>query len=147
MAKPPPFDDEHAVHRWFAVECNNAAWDLLEADALSSDQVTQLLDVAHASRWHWYRIGTPLQKLRADLLIAAAYWRTNQPTRSLIYLEHAAASLGDATDFDRVIWGRCAIAIASAAGLGTLDRDRVVRASSIQLLPEEEVVIQRVFGA
>lgn len=42
-----------ATHRKFAVECFNAAWDLLERDDRTTEQTDTMIDLAHASRWHW----------------------------------------------------------------------------------------------
>jgi len=42
-----------ATHRRFATECFNAAWDLLEKPDRTPEEVDEMLDLAHASRWHW----------------------------------------------------------------------------------------------
>jgi len=57
------------AHRYFAIECNNKAWDLVErADPIASRD--ELLNHAHASAFHWQAIGTDLQKMRATMLLA-----------------------------------------------------------------------------
>jgi hypothetical protein len=42
-----------ATHRRFAVECFNAAWELLEKEERTPGETDTLIDIAHASRWHW----------------------------------------------------------------------------------------------
>ncbi|GBD85254.1 hypothetical protein BMS3Abin02_01658 [bacterium BMS3Abin02] len=42
-----------ATHRRFASECFNAAWDLLAKRDRTPEEVDEMIDLAHASRWHW----------------------------------------------------------------------------------------------
>lgn len=44
----PPFELDKA-HRWFAIELNNRAWDLLEGEELSEAEADELVHVAHSS--------------------------------------------------------------------------------------------------
>lgn len=57
------------AHRYFAIECNNKAWSLVEAPELTT-QREELLDLAHASAMHWQAIGNDLEKMRATMLLA-----------------------------------------------------------------------------
>jgi hypothetical protein len=68
----PPFDLARA-HRWFAVECNNLAWELVEAPNRSPEDVERMLHAAHAAYFHWRQVGTLLNHLRAECLLATAY--------------------------------------------------------------------------
>lgn len=47
--------DLQAAHHWFAVECFNGAWDLLEREDRDEDDVAEMIHMAHASLWHWRR--------------------------------------------------------------------------------------------
>lgn len=42
-----------ATHRKLATACFNAVWDLLEKPDLTMEETDRMLDLAHASRWHW----------------------------------------------------------------------------------------------
>jgi hypothetical protein len=44
----PPFDIEHA-HRWFAVELNNIAWNLVESPHRSPTDNERMINAAHAA--------------------------------------------------------------------------------------------------
>jgi hypothetical protein len=68
----PPFDVAQA-HRWFAVELNNLAWDLVEAPTRSSDEVERMIHAAHAACHHWLQAGSSLNHQRALCLLATAY--------------------------------------------------------------------------
>ena len=61
------------MHRYFAVECNNRAWDLTEKTDRSSDEDRELSDCAHAAAYHWSQVGTPVNDARARLLLAEVY--------------------------------------------------------------------------
>ena len=67
-----PFDVDKA-DRWFAVECNNRTWDLIEKTDRSVEEVHQMIDLAHAAAWHWSNVGSLLNQLRAQCLLATAY--------------------------------------------------------------------------
>lgn len=67
-----PFDLPRA-QRWFAVECNNAAWDLLEKPARTADETERMLHAAHASVHHWLAAGNDLNRLRGMVLLANVY--------------------------------------------------------------------------
>jgi hypothetical protein len=108
----PPFDPAQA-HRWFAVECNNLAWNTIESESRSPADLERLIHAAHASVWHWSHIGTPLHELRGLVLLTTAYCIAHQPDAARHYARRCltlSRQLGEEqTAFDR------ATALASAA--------------------------------
>ena len=64
--------DAQAWHKRFAARCNNRAWDLASRDRTPAED-RELLDLAHASAWHWAQVGTELNRMRATLLLAAVH--------------------------------------------------------------------------
>jgi hypothetical protein len=69
-AKAP--EDATAWHRRFAVASNNRAWDLSVQNRSSSED-QEMLNVAHASAWHWSIVGTELNRMRATMLLAEVH--------------------------------------------------------------------------
>src|SRR5687767_12739037 len=67
-----PFDLPKA-HRWFAVECNNQAWDLIEKPNRGAEDVQQMIHLAHAAMLHWQAAGTALNRQRGENLLATVY--------------------------------------------------------------------------
>lgn len=59
-------------HRWFAVECNNGAWDLIAQAERSPEQEIEMLNRAYAAAYHWSKVGTLLNVARADITLAHA---------------------------------------------------------------------------
>ena len=73
----PQFDQAKA-HRWFAVECNNLAWELCELPSRTADETERMLDAAHASVHHWRQVGTVLNALRGQVLLTSCYVAAGQ---------------------------------------------------------------------
>lgn len=60
-------------HRYFAMECNNRAWDLAGQPARSEDEASEMLNAAHAAAWHWKIVGTDLNWMRASTVLAEVH--------------------------------------------------------------------------
>ncbi len=67
-----PFDVDRA-QRWFAVEFNNRAWDLVEKPVRSADEAERMIHMAHAACIHWLHVGNVVNHARAQCLLATAY--------------------------------------------------------------------------
>lgn len=48
----PPFDAQ-TVHRWYAADCFNRTWELIEKPGRTPADVEEMIHRCHASRWHW----------------------------------------------------------------------------------------------
>ena len=116
-----PFDLDKA-HRWFAVEFNNRAWELVEKDGRSADETQAMLHAAHAAATHWIAIGTPLNEQRAENLLATAYLKAGRAEPALRHaqrcldLSEQNAAAGTETPFDRATALGCAAQAHELAG-------------------------------
>ena len=141
-----PFDVAKA-HRWFAVEFNNLAWDLLESPERDSESLTRALDAAHAARLHWSHVGEPINALRAEVLLATvsaaisdSLGSLRHAARSLLVCEQSPANL---TDFDQAtVWG-CLAEANFLAGDKTASRD--FHAKAMQFADRIPVTDQQLF--
>ena len=111
MAEAPV--DIPRAQRWFAVECNNAAWDLLDKSHRTAAETERMIHAAHASVYHWLAVGDKLNRLRGMVLLANVYAGAGLAESAVRYAEQGIA-LSDAagktqTPFDR------ATALAAAA--------------------------------
>jgi hypothetical protein len=52
MPQQPSFDVE-AAHRYFAADCFNKAWDLIDKADRTAEEGEQMLRLSLASHWHW----------------------------------------------------------------------------------------------
>lgn len=82
----PTTTDPNQWHRYFAVQGNNRAWDLVEQSRGAAADPA-VLDAAHASAWHWRAIGTELNHMRADMLLAEVHALLGHGKTALAYAE------------------------------------------------------------
>jgi hypothetical protein len=113
-----PFDLQKA-HRWFAVEFNNRAWDLVEAPSRSPDETSEMIHAAHAACIHWRAVGRPVNLLRGEYLLTTAYASAGIAESAVRHAERAlqlGETVGDEqTEFDRAaLHGSAANAYAAA---------------------------------
>jgi len=71
-------------HQYFAIECNNRSWDLATMDR-SPDEDQEMLDVAHASAWHWAKVGTEINFKRSATLLAHVHAMLGMGPTALAY--------------------------------------------------------------
>lgn len=77
-----PFDVARA-HRWFAVEFNNAAWELVEAAERTPEETARMLQLAQGAALHWSAVGKPVNQQRAAQLLAHAYALAGQAVQAV----------------------------------------------------------------
>ncbi|CEG28793.1 hypothetical protein [Bacillus sp. B-jedd] len=90
MAELKTFEDE-GINRKLAIDLFNYAWDLIEKADRSEAEDDAMVNAAHASRFHWGRVGTPLHFARGEWQISRVYSLLG---RSEPALYHAKKSLG-----------------------------------------------------
>ena len=93
--------DAASAHRNFSVEAFNSAWDLIEKPDWSDDDIDEMINLAHASAWHWTRRQDVSPKNRA---ISA--WQ----------LSRVYAEAGRFEESER--WAQRSLAIAEAGEVG-----------------------------
>ncbi len=76
-------------HRWHALACNNLAWELSDLPDRTQSQDDEMLDAAHASAFHWSRVGTGLNRARAQMLLGHVYARLGFGRLALIYAKQS----------------------------------------------------------
>lgn len=76
-------DPAREWHERFAVGLFNLVWDLLDKPDRSADDDSRMLNAAHASRFHWGEIGTPLEFQRGEWQISRVYSVLKSPEGAL----------------------------------------------------------------
>jgi hypothetical protein len=69
MSKLPDNPDPLAWDRYFAMECNNRAWQL-SVEPRDTLKDREMLNAAHGAAWHWQVVGADLNGMRATTLLA-----------------------------------------------------------------------------
>ena len=92
------------MHRYFAVECNNRAWELTEQATRTDEENRELRDAAHAAAFHWSKVGGSVNDMRARLLLAEVASHEGDGERALALAQECSTYFADAeesTDWDR----------------------------------------------
>lgn len=84
LTEPTPDELVH-WHKFFAIECNNEAWQLAE-NIGAHERNRELLDLAHASVYHWGKVGTELNRIRGYELLAFVHAICGHPSTALEYI-------------------------------------------------------------
>ena len=126
--------DTEKIHRWFAVECNNRAWDLLE-NKRTAEEDLELVHIAHASAHHWAKGGNVLNHARAECVVANAHAALGDGSAAMrhakLCLQLNEANGDDCTDWDRA-FAADALARATAA-IGDADGAAELKAKAREL--------------
>lgn len=65
--------EDQQRHRQFAVKLFNRVWELMELPERDPAEVDEMIHSAHASRYHWGEIGTPVEFARGEWQISRVY--------------------------------------------------------------------------
>lgn len=60
-------------HKRTAVETNNEIWPVLDAENPTKTQLENALHMAYTSRYHWGKVGTAVNAMRAEYMITRVY--------------------------------------------------------------------------
>ena len=60
-------------HKKVAIETNNSIWPVLDRKTSTDAQLEEALHAAHASRYHWSKVGTAVNLVRAEYMISRVY--------------------------------------------------------------------------
>jgi len=72
-------------HKEEAISCFNKTWELIENKHRTHDEDIQMIHLAHASRYHWQVVGTPLNWVRGEWLISRVYSILNMGNSALLH--------------------------------------------------------------
>jgi hypothetical protein len=104
------------AHKKFAVDCFNGVWNLLEKKDRTAEEDDEMMHAAHASRYHWGQIGTPIHRERGEWQISRVYAVLNRPQSALFHAQRCLdiCQENDIGDFD-IAFAHEAMARANAA--------------------------------
>jgi len=69
---------EQEPHKKFAVDCFNLVWTLMDKKDRTREENDTMIHAAHASRFHWGKIGTPVEFERGEWQISRMYTVLNR---------------------------------------------------------------------
>ena len=77
--------EEEAIHRQMAIDLFNFTWTLLDKEKRSVEENDDMIHAAHASRFHWGKVGTPVHLERGEWQISRVYSALIQPQAALYH--------------------------------------------------------------
>lgn len=66
-------------HKTQAIKLFNQTWDLIDKQDRTHDDDALMINIAHASLYHWLQVGTPLNFQRGEWLLAHVYSLLKMP--------------------------------------------------------------------
>jgi hypothetical protein len=72
-------------HKKFAISLFNLTWSLLDKKNRTREEDDKMVHAAHASRYHWGEIGTPLEFERGEWQISRVYSVLNRSEPALFH--------------------------------------------------------------
>ena len=130
------------LERGIAVDLFNYVWTLLEAPSRTRDQDDEMIHAAHASRYHWGRVGEPVNLARGEWQISRAYAVMCRAEPALWHAQRSLALCQEhgIADFD-LAFAYEALARASSAAGDHAERDRWLgeaRAAAVQISEQDD---------
>jgi hypothetical protein len=78
---------EQDWHRKFATSLFNQTWDLLDKEDRTQEENDRMVHAAHASRFHWGQVGTPLEFERGEWQISRVYAVLGRPEAAIYHAQ------------------------------------------------------------
>ncbi len=115
------------AQRYFAVETNKLTWGLLGKADRTEAENDRLIQLAHASAFHWSEIGTAVNYTRGEWLISHVYAVLNRPEAALFHAQRCLQiCLDNAFDDFDLAYAYEAVARAAAANSKQADYEKYV---------------------
>lgn len=96
MGQPPmPPDLDLTTHRQLAVGLYNFTWTLLEKPDRSAEETDMLIHAAHASRYHWEKVGVAVNRSRGEWLCSRVYAMLGRSEPALWHARRCLAIVDD----------------------------------------------------
>ncbi len=93
---------EEQFHKKMAVDLFNHTWDLMDKPDRTPEDDIEMVHSAHASRWHWGKVGTPLNFQRGEWQVSRVYAILKRAEPALYHAQRCLAltETNDISGFD-----------------------------------------------
>jgi hypothetical protein len=134
-------------HKKLAIETNNGIWPVLDKAKPTDEELEEALHMAHTSRYHWSKIGKPINIARAEYMISRVCSAMNRGEPAMFHAKRCleiTEELG-VGDFD-LAFAHEAMARAFAAANDSKNckkhKDRAQKATNDVKEPEDRKICQ-----
>ena len=128
-------DSLQQFHHAISAGAHNQAVDVLYSDRPSTEEIQDLIELAHVAHWHWLKRTdkTPQNVSVAQWLLSRAYSANGLGDRALRYAEQSLATIEN-EDLLPSFYGYCNEAMARAhLVLGDEDNARVLLSKALEI--------------
>ena len=73
------------IHKKLAIDAFNKTWSLIDKKDKTQEEIDEMIHMAHASRYHWGKIGQPIHFERGEWQISRVYSLIGQPEAALYH--------------------------------------------------------------
>ena len=70
-----------------AIQSNNGLWSILDNVQPTKEEIEEAIHMAHTARYLWSKVGTIINLVRGDYMIARVYAQANRPEPALHYAQ------------------------------------------------------------
>ncbi len=118
---------EEQFHKKMAVDLFNRTWDLLDKPERTPEENDELVHAGHASRFHWGKVGKPVNLARGEQQLSHIYAVLKRAEPAFFHGQRALeiCQANGIADFD-IAFAYEALARASAVAGNQPERDRYV---------------------
>jgi hypothetical protein len=123
------------------VDCFNYVWTLLEKADRTTEEDDEMVHAAHTSRFHWGKVGTPVNLARGEWQISRVYSELSSPEPAMYHAQRCLAICQEngIGDFDLAYaYEAMARAAAIAGHKEECDRYLVQSRAAADAIQEEE---------
>ncbi|NHK29841.1 MAG: hypothetical protein FK730_00720 [Asgard group archaeon] len=116
------------IHKKLAVDAFNNTWALIDKKDRTQEEIDDMIHTAHASRYHWGKIGEPIHFERGEWQISRVYSLVNQPEAALYHAKRCLDICleNNIGDFD-IAFAYEAMARANAVAGKTKEKDEFLQ--------------------
>ena len=72
-------------HKKMAIESNNGIWPTLDKEDPTDVELENAMHLAHTARYHWSKVGTVVNAVRAEYMLARVYAHMNRGEPALFH--------------------------------------------------------------
>jgi hypothetical protein len=116
------------IHKKLAIDAFNKTWSLIDKKDKTQEDIDEMIHMAHASRYHWGKIGKPIHFERGEWQISRVYSLIGQPEAALYHAKRCLDICleNDIGDFD-IAFAYEAMARANAVAGKTKEKDEFLQ--------------------
>lgn len=88
-------------HRKIAAQTNNGIWPTLDKENPTAEELEEAMHMAHTARYHWSKVGTIVNAVRAEYMLARVYAHMKRSEPALFHANRGLELAKEAEKTDK----------------------------------------------